>query len=346
MEDKRHSRVGPVPVHRVAIVRSFAELFADVGASVERGFRDAGLPVTALEDSNNYLPSHRFFRFILDTAAREGIDDVGLRVGRKFGANGADPMLVSYLRAAPTLFSALSVFSDLTGKTVSHSRVGVERPPGADHVLFYHRPSCDVRHPVHAQIGWFGLVNMIGVVRVFAGADWEPAEIGVMTETAPSRRVREVFPNTRVRLSQPYSYVVIDEALLGLPGDRPATVSMDFFDPAQTQLPGSLEQVLVAYARERRLNIGLAAELFNTSPRTLQRRLGAVGATFSEVVERVNFKTASKLLRERDVKVADVARALGYSDPTHFARAFRRIAGVSPSVYRQHRPADSDENQD
>jgi len=31
--------------------------------------------------------------------------------------------------------------------------------------------------------------------------------------------------------------------------------------------------------------------------------------------------------------ITEIASLLGYSDPTHFARDFRRIAGVSPREY-------------
>jgi len=32
--------------------------------------------------------------------------------------------------------------------------------------------------------------------------------------------------------------------------------------------------------------------------------------------------------------ITDISQKPGYHEPTHFARAFRRIAGVSPSQYR------------
>jgi AraC-like DNA-binding protein len=40
------------------------------------------------------------------------------------------------------------------------------------------------------------------------------------------------------------------------------------------------------------------------------------------------------MLKDPNTKVADVSYQLGYSDPTHFTRAFRRIAGVNPRQYR------------
>jgi AraC-like DNA-binding protein len=34
-------------------------------------------------------------------------------------------------------------------------------------------------------------------------------------------------------------------------------------------------------------------------------------------------------------KIIDVAMAAGYETPQHFSRAFRQLAGVSPSAYRR-----------
>ncbi len=44
---------------------------------------------------------------------------------------------------------------------------------------------------------------------------------------------------------------------------------------------------------------------------------------------------AAELLAEQTIPVADVARLVGYSSGTHFARAFRRRYGLSPARFRE-----------
>ncbi|NJQ03490.1 AraC family transcriptional regulator [Streptomyces zingiberis] len=48
---------------------------------------------------------------------------------------------------------------------------------------------------------------------------------------------------------------------------------------------------------------------------------------------------ADRLLEREDATVAEVARAVGYSDPFGFSAAFKRVRGVSPSVFRSAAPA-------
>ena len=87
--------------------------------------------------------------------------------------------------------------------------------------------------------------------------------------------------------------------------------------------------------QEQDLNIEFAARLCNMSKRGLQRKLAAEGTRYSNVRDQVRFDTAKRMLQDRDRNVTDISHLLGYSDPTHFTRAFRRIAGVTPRVYRQ-----------
>ena len=68
--------------------------------------------------------------------------------------------------------------------------------------------------------------------------------------------------------------------------------------------------------------------------RTLQRRLKGSGLSYSETVEQTRHELACRLLDMPGAKVAAVARAIGYNDPSSFSRAFRRWTGMSPRTYR------------
>ena len=43
---------------------------------------------------------------------------------------------------------------------------------------------------------------------------------------------------------------------------------------------------------------------------------------------------ASRLLRDQNLRVADVARAIGFEDPFHFSRSFRKEFGIPPRLFK------------
>jgi AraC-like DNA-binding protein len=77
------------------------------------------------------------------------------------------------------------------------------------------------------------------------------------------------------------------------------------------------------------------AEVIGLSGRTLQRRLRQNGRTYTDVLQEARFELAAEMLVDPSARVIDVAMAAGYESPQHFARAFRRLAGVSPTAYRR-----------
>jgi AraC-like DNA-binding protein len=58
------------------------------------------------------------------------------------------------------------------------------------------------------------------------------------------------------------------------------------------------------------------------------------GCTISEYVRQVRIARAQILLSRRDLSVADLALASGFSDQSHFTNAFHRLTGVPPHRYR------------
>lgn len=81
--------------------------------------------------------------------------------------------------------------------------------------------------------------------------------------------------------------------------------------------------------------IQLTARVLGVNVRMLQRRLATAGTSHSQIVDEVRFEVACRLLGYPGRSVADIASALGYSDPAHFTRAFVRWTGITPRTYRR-----------
>jgi AraC-like DNA-binding protein len=81
----------------------------------------------------------------------------------------------------------------------------------------------------------------------------------------------------------------------------------------------------------------VAAE-HHVSVRSLHYAFAAAGTTFIEQLMHARLMRARELLsdpRLRDVPVIEVAARCGFTDPSHFARRFRRQFGVAPLAFRR-----------
>jgi AraC family transcriptional regulator of adaptative response / methylphosphotriester-DNA alkyltransferase methyltransferase len=72
-----------------------------------------------------------------------------------------------------------------------------------------------------------------------------------------------------------------------------------------------------------------------TSPRQLQRVFADVGGLgFRSYLRWVRMSHAADALHNTDTPVKDIARRVGYRDPSEFSKAFKRTYGVTPSQAR------------
>ena len=86
--------------------------------------------------------------------------------------------------------------------------------------------------------------------------------------------------------------------------------------------------------------IGAIARQLAISPRTLQRRLAAEGASYQQLVDLVRREVAERLLSDASLAIGEVGYLLGFSEPSAFHRAFKRWHDVTPQQYRTgHRSA-------
>jgi AraC-like DNA-binding protein len=84
-------------------------------------------------------------------------------------------------------------------------------------------------------------------------------------------------------------------------------------------------------------SLDAVSEALAMTPQTLRRRLGAEGHGFQALKDALRRDTAIACLAQPELTLDDIARRLGFSEPSTFQRAFKKWCGVAPGDYRQRR---------
>lgn len=127
-----------------------------------------------------------------------------------------------------------------------------------------------------------------------------------------------------------------DAALLGLLEQQAQALLAEL--PDAGDLEQSVRRAVAATLREGEVSLERIASGLHTSPRTLHRRLEALGLGFRELRDDTRRRIAEQHLADPGLSVAEVALLLGYSEQSAFTRAFGRWTGRSPREYRKGLP--------
>ena len=94
-------------------------------------------------------------------------------------------------------------------------------------------------------------------------------------------------------------------------------------------------QVAVERGYRRPLTLATLGQSLAVSPRQLERAYDEIGlTTFAAHLGAVRLRNAGELLAYQPLTVTDVARLVGYRQPSHFVKAFRRRFGMTPGAFR------------
>ena len=124
--------------------------------------------------------------------------------------------------------------------------------------------------------------------------------------------------------------VAPDETLVGYL-DELAEIAVAPLDATKDSTSTAVRRTLWSLLPSGRPSVWQTAREMGVSVRTLQRRLGDEGSSFSTVLDNLRRDISEELLGEGDRSVADIAFLLGYSEPSAFHRAYRRWQKSPPS---------------
>lgn len=104
--------------------------------------------------------------------------------------------------------------------------------------------------------------------------------------------------------------------------------------PANRYISHTLLYIAENYSKK--INISQIADFVGVTPSYLQRIFKqSYGETILSALTKQRVKAAMELLKNSDMSISEIGKRVGYSDKRIFLAAFRKVHGVSPSIYRQ-----------
>lgn len=322
---------------RASALGPIADFMDRQGGSAARVLNAVDLPFALLEQRDLLVPLREQFRF-LERAARETGDDFfGARLGqvvsmKELSAFGA------WVCAAETLRQAIERGHAALNTMLQTSTVLTLERHGAKirWWIEFVEPETEGRH--HNEL--LGVSYMIDTVRAYAGRRWHPDVVRTALPAGSPLAALESIFGTNVSHGHAVSGIEFDAALLGRALWAPPIAIERAGPGTEPQVPGRDDEIAIVAAvtdlalHEDYPRIEWVAAKLGTTRRSLQRRLAAHGTTFNRLVEETLLRRAKTLLSQGSAPITEIALQLGYADPAHFTRAFRRWTGVAPSAYR------------
>ena len=327
-----------VPLIRACWIEPFLRHFRDLGAPIGLCVRDS-VNGRDCPESDLPCPSRFVFACIDQVENRLGRGcgyATGLEVGEQTGIHGLGAF-GQRVADEPTLGDAIRTASRLWPSIHSERTLELSRRGGRA------RLSSRLDETRLTPTAWedgFVVSVLIDLVRLVGGADWRPDSVTIQSDAEKHRDCGGVPGGPTIQAGADATVIEfpatwLDRRLPKLPGQRSRTNDPD---PFPVDLVGRAELVLEFLLRQGEADIDGLAAMIGVSRRTLQRHLQQRGQTYARLLEQVRLQLARRMLAESSINVIEVAFEVGYSDPSHFSRAFRRWTGVAPSTYRSELP--------
>jgi AraC-like DNA-binding protein len=331
---------------RSAALVSYAVVAREVGINPLVMLRRHDIDPGALRDGEMRIPVSRVAALLEATADASGCCDFGLRMAeqRRVSDFGVLSLLMSY---QPTLWHVLDVmvrYRNLLNATLAlhveeADDIAVVRE---DIVVNFDAPKIQAY-----QLAVGTLSNLFHSV---LGPRWKPISAHFTYACPKDMGLHRKLFGERIEFESEFNGLTCLLADLHRPNaladPKLAQYAAEFVDSIH-----QVENSSIAHEVRRSLyrllplghaSIARVASSLGLHERTLQRKLAADGAEFSDLLNGVRRELAERYLPNRSYSLTRVAEMLGYAQLSSFTRWFAGEFGAPPGTWRERNPPRAD----
>jgi AraC-like DNA-binding protein len=322
-----------LPLIRLSSINPFLVELQRRSIDASACLRKLGLPETVPATSEVFVAPLKLYEFVERSAVFSQDPHIGYRIGREMDVVDWEPIALAADEA--------KTVGDLLLRLVMHA---AEHSSATEFFLttrgdistfgFTRTVTPDL---VPAQLDAFYVAFISQLLKRAASGNWDSAE--ALFTIAEPKAIPPSQENLRLAKGN-YCGILVSfpvDWLFGpfLKSTFRSASTEHATGLSRSSLVESLRLALIPHVHEHDLTIDLVAKICGYEQRKLSEKLRKHGTTIAKEVARLRKERASKELLSSNRKVADIATAVGFADPTVFSRAFKRWTGLSPQQYRR-----------
>ncbi|WP_146492536.1 helix-turn-helix domain-containing protein [Vibrio sp. T20] len=310
------------------------QIFSDYGLDTHRLIEDSFLPPNLIESKSNYIPQETIKRLIFKASSQLTVHQFSEALSLAFKDKIIPNILHNFLEfktIGDSLKHVNSIFSqDSPGSNVNFTR---------EYGMSWLSRGTSASKSINLQYEEiFVITYIIELIRILSQSSWEPTKVRLQGQD--SNLIQSIVPEQcQIFVDQESTAVLIPNDILQLPirlsfkdiPPKPSSLSWS------TNFSDNVCELIKPYIKEQDLSLEEAAKLFNLSIRSFQRKLHKENMTYRRIKEKLIMSIACELIEDGH-SITYISSQLGYTNISHFSRAFKRVSGVSPKTYQSTLP--------
>ncbi len=322
-----------LPLVQLQLLIPFLNGLRSCGVDPEPVLESVGLTQAAVDQEGASVHVMVIHQFVENCAKAAGDKTFGAKIGSQLDPSGW-PMIRMAIEQATTLGDFLNIYVAQVNKFASSVTPYVE-VRGSTTSFGEIRKFKPLIEP--AQNDGFMIALMLSMLERAMGDQMDPQRI-ILVVSDPSVLHSRFAPFQTLRGKNMGSRIQFPSEWLSVPvsGDRaPTEVSGQPTETRQDPFLTGFQNLLMQHIGHGGLTVGQAANLAHLNTRKLSRQLSKFGTNMSRELTRAKINYAKETLQYSERSIEEITGALGYSDPSNFARAFSKEVGISPSQFRK-----------